>query len=137
MNFASLWAKLIHILSKQVVLCLLTIKKYLDKTWLKLSKCFSLHLPWFSKYKFQRIPILWCIVHYTFHHKSCNHVEIVQKKVWPLLIAMTSNPSKNTWDEFTKTSKTGPSMESLISIYIYFFNLPPKLSTVFWVFLSS
>ena len=26
---------------------------------------------------------------------------------------MTSNPSKNIWDEFTKTCKIGPSMESV------------------------
>ena len=26
---------------------------------------------------------------------------------------MTNNPSKNNWVEFTKTSKIGPSMESL------------------------
>ena len=26
---------------------------------------------------------------------------------------MTNNPSENIWDDFTKTSKIGPSMESL------------------------
>ena len=28
---------------------------------------------------------------------------------------MTDNPSENSWDEFTKTSKIGHSMESLIA----------------------
>ena len=34
---------------------------------------------------------------------------------------MTGNPSENIWDEFTKTSKTGPSMESLIAELFHFF----------------
>ena len=32
---------------------------------------------------------------------------------WTLLIAMTNNPSKNIWNEFTKASKIGPSIQSL------------------------
>ena len=34
---------------------------------------------------------------------------------------MTNNPSENIWDEFTKTSKIGPSMESLIAEFLQFF----------------
>ena len=33
---------------------------------------------------------------------------------------MTNNPSKNIWDEFTKTSKTGPSLESLNADFFQF-----------------
>ena len=45
---------------------------------------------------------------------------------------MTYNPSENIWDEFTKTRRIGPSMESLIAVFI--FNILPKLSKVFfWV----
>ena len=33
---------------------------------------------------------------------------------------MTNNPSKNIWDEFTKTSKIGPSMESLNADFFQF-----------------
>ena len=44
---------------------------------------------------------------------------------------MTNNPWKNIWDEFTKTSKIRPSMESLNAD---FFKFLPKLSKVlFWV----
>ena len=41
--------------------------------------------------------------------------------LWTLLIAMTNNPSENIWDNFTKTSKTGPSMESLNADFFQFF----------------
>ena len=41
-----------------------------------------------------------------------------------MLIAMTNNPSENILDEFAKTSKIGPSIESLIDD---FFNFMPKL----------
>ena len=37
-----------------------------------------------------------------------------------LLTAMTNNPSKNIWDKFTKTSKVGPSMESLNADFFQF-----------------
>ena len=44
---------------------------------------------------------------------------------------MTNNLSENIWDGFIKTSKIGPSMESLNAD---FFNFLPKLSKVlFWV----
>ena len=33
---------------------------------------------------------------------------------------MTDNPSENIWNEFMKTSKIGPSMESLISEFFQF-----------------
>ena len=33
---------------------------------------------------------------------------------------MTNNPSKNIWDDFTKTSKIGPSMESLKLLKVLF-----------------
>ena len=33
---------------------------------------------------------------------------------------MTNNPSKNIWDEFTKTSKIGPSLESLNADFFQF-----------------
>ena len=33
---------------------------------------------------------------------------------------MTDNPSENIWDEFTKTSKIGPSIESLIAEFFQF-----------------
>ena len=34
---------------------------------------------------------------------------------------MTINPSENMWDEFTKMSKTGPSMESLNADFFQFY----------------
>ena len=34
---------------------------------------------------------------------------------------MTNNPSKNIWDEFMKTSKIGPSMESLNADFFFQF----------------
>ena len=34
--------------------------------------------------------------------------------------AMTNNPSKNIWDDFTKTSKIGPSMEGLNADFFQF-----------------
>ena len=34
---------------------------------------------------------------------------------------MTNNPSENIWDEFTKTGKIGPSMESLNAGFFHFF----------------
>ena len=34
---------------------------------------------------------------------------------------MANNPPENIWDEFTKTSKIKPSMESLIVEFFYFF----------------
>ena len=37
---------------------------------------------------------------------------------------MTSNPSKNIWDEFTKTCKIGPSMES---VNVDFFQFSAKI----------
>ena len=37
---------------------------------------------------------------------------------------MTDNLSENIWDEFTKASKIGPSMESLIA---EFFQFPTKI----------
>ena len=37
---------------------------------------------------------------------------------------MTNNPSENIWDEFTKTKKLGPSMESLNAD---FFQFSPKI----------
>ena len=37
---------------------------------------------------------------------------------------MTNNPSENIWNKFTKTSKTGPSMESLTA---EFFNFSAKI----------
>ena len=44
---------------------------------------------------------------------------------------MTDNPSENIWGEFTKASKIGHSMESLIAV---FFKFLPKLSKVlYWV----
>ena len=44
---------------------------------------------------------------------------------------MTNNPSENISDEFTKMSKTGPSMESLNADVLQF---SAKLSKVlFWV----
>ena len=44
---------------------------------------------------------------------------------------MTKSPSKNIWDEFTKASKIGPSIEIFNAD---FFNFPPKLLKVlFWV----
>ena len=46
-----------------------------------------------------------------------NHITIkwdyLWEKLWTLLIATTNNPSEYIWDEFTKTSKVGPFMESL------------------------
>ena len=33
---------------------------------------------------------------------------------------MTKSPSKNIWDEFTKASKIGPSMESLNADFFQF-----------------
>ena len=33
---------------------------------------------------------------------------------------MTKNPSEIIWDEFTKTSRIGPSMESLIAEFFQF-----------------
>ena len=33
---------------------------------------------------------------------------------------MTDNPSENIWNEYTKTSKTGSSMESLIAEFFQF-----------------
>ena len=33
---------------------------------------------------------------------------------------MTNNPSKNIWNEFTKESKIGPSMESLNADFFQF-----------------
>ena len=33
---------------------------------------------------------------------------------------MTNNPSENIWDEFTKTSKIGPSIESLNADFFQF-----------------
>ena len=38
---------------------------------------------------------------------------LIVRKALNLLIAITNNPSENIWDEFTKMSKIGPSMESL------------------------
>ena len=35
---------------------------------------------------------------------------------------MTYNPSENIWDKFTKASKIGPSMESLIADFFQFFS---------------
>ena len=43
------------------------------------------------------------------------------QKLWTLLVAMTNNPPKNIWDEFIKTSKIGPSMESLNADFLQFF----------------
>ena len=40
---------------------------------------------------------------------------------------MTNYPSENIWDEFTKMSKIGPSMESLNAD---FFKFPAKISFV-------
>ena len=34
---------------------------------------------------------------------------------------MTNNPSENTWHEFLKTSKTGPSVERFIAEFFQFF----------------
>ena len=39
---------------------------------------------------------------------------------WTLLIAITNNPSENILDEFTKSSKIEPSMESLIGEFSQF-----------------
>ena len=44
----------------------------------------------------------------------------LKEKLWTLLIAMTNYPSENIWDEFTKTSKIGPSMESLNTDFFQF-----------------
>ena len=33
---------------------------------------------------------------------------------------MTNSPSENTWDEFTKTSNIGPSIESLNADFLQF-----------------
>ena len=33
---------------------------------------------------------------------------------------MTNNPSKSVWDDFTKTSKIGPTMESLNAEFFLF-----------------
>ena len=33
---------------------------------------------------------------------------------------MTSKPSKNIWDDFTKTSKVGPSMENLTADFFQY-----------------
>ena len=41
---------------------------------------------------------------------------------------MTDNSSENIWDEFTKTSKIGPSMESLNNDFLQFF-----AKVLFWV----
>ena len=41
---------------------------------------------------------------------------------------MTNNLSENNWDEFTKMSKTGPSIESL---NVDFFQFSAKI--LFWV----
>ena len=45
-----------------------------------------------------------------------------------VLIAMTDNTSKNIWDKFTKTSKIGPSMESLNTIIFQF-----SAKILFWI----
>ena len=45
---------------------------------------------------------------------------------------MTNNPLKNIWDEITKTSKVGLSMESLNTDFFFSF-LPKLLKVLFWV----
>ena len=40
-------------------------------------------------------------------------MRLIVRKALNLLIAITNSPSENIWDEFTKMSKIGPSMESL------------------------
>ena len=43
---------------------------------------------------------------------------LFSEKLWTLLIAMTNNPSENILDKFTKMSKIGNSMESLIANFL-------------------
>ena len=45
---------------------------------------------------------------------------------------MTSNPSKNIWGKFAKTSKIGPSMETLNADFFLNF-LPKSLKVLHWV----
>ena len=54
-------------------------------------------------------------------------MRLIVRKALNLLIAITNNPSENIWDEFTKMSKIGPSMESLNAD---FFKFPAKISFV-------
>ena len=44
---------------------------------------------------------------------------------------MTKNPSENIWDEITKTSKIGPSMESLNGDFLQF--SAKIIKVLFWV----
>ena len=49
---------------------------------------------------------------------------------------MTNNPSKNIWDNFTKTSKIGPK-ESLNAAFFFFNSLPKLLKETFQSFSSN
>ena len=55
-------------------------------------------------------------------------MRLIIRKALNLLVAITNNPSKNIWDDFTKTTEMAPSMES---VNADFFQFSAKIIKIF------